>query len=41
MGRVVGTAGETSIRIVVRPNTNKFITAYLVKIDGGNSNGII
>ncbi len=28
MGRIVGTRGETSIRIIVRPNTNNFITAY-------------
>ena len=31
MGRVIGTAGETSIRIIVRPGTNKVITAYPVK----------
>ena len=28
MGRSVGTAGQTSIRIVVRTGTNKIITAY-------------
>jgi hypothetical protein len=28
MGRAVGTAGETNIKIIVRPNTNKIITAY-------------
>lgn len=31
MGRVVGTSGETSIKIIVRPRTNKIITAYPVK----------
>ena len=30
MGRVVGTAGETSIKIVVRPGTEYIITAYPV-----------
>lgn len=30
MGRQVGTAGETAIRIVVRPGTNTIITAYPV-----------
>lgn len=28
MGRIVGTKGETTIRIVVKPNTNKIISAY-------------
>ena len=28
MGRAVGTAGETNIKIIVRPGTNKIITAY-------------
>jgi hypothetical protein len=28
MGRVVGTAGQTSVKLVVRPETNKLITAY-------------
>jgi hypothetical protein len=28
MGRVIGTAGETTIRIIVRPGTNEIITAY-------------
>lgn len=28
MGRPVGTAGETSIRVVVKPGTNEIITAY-------------
>ena len=28
MGKVVGTNGETNIRIVVRPNTNEIISAY-------------
>ncbi|VEG12930.1 hypothetical protein [Moraxella cuniculi] len=28
MGKVVGTRGETSIRIVVKPGTNQVITAY-------------
>jgi filamentous hemagglutinin len=31
MERVIGTAGETSIKIIVRPGTNKIITAYPVK----------
>ncbi|WP_229803904.1 DUF637 domain-containing protein, partial [Halomonas qijiaojingensis] len=31
MGRVVGTAGETSVKIVVRPNTNEVITAFPVR----------
>jgi filamentous hemagglutinin len=31
LGRVVGTTGETRIKIVVRPGTNKLITAYPVK----------
>jgi RHS repeat-associated protein len=30
MGRVIGTAGETAIRIVVRPGTNQILTAYPV-----------
>ena len=28
MGRVIGTAGETSIRVIVRPGTNQIPTAY-------------
>jgi hypothetical protein len=28
MGRVIGTTGETSIRIIVRPGTSQVITAY-------------
>ena len=28
MGRVVGTTGETSIKVVVKPGTNEIITAY-------------
>ena len=28
MGRTVGTAGESSIKIIVRPGTNKIITAF-------------
>lgn len=31
MGRAIGTAGETSIKIIVRPGTNQVITAYPVK----------
>ncbi|PTT88188.1 hypothetical protein DBR42_10270, partial [Pelomonas sp. HMWF004] len=31
MGRVIGTAGETSIKIIVRPGTNKIITAYPIQ----------
>ncbi|WVK92790.1 hypothetical protein SA496_24250 [Pseudomonas sp. JS3066] len=31
MGRAIGTAGETSIKIILRPGTNKIITAYPVK----------
>ncbi|XQA72256.1 VENN motif pre-toxin domain-containing protein [Xanthomonas sacchari] len=31
MGRVVGTSGEQNIKIIVRPGTNKVITAYPVK----------
>lgn len=31
MGRTVGTLGETNIKIIVRPGTNKVITAYPVK----------
>jgi len=31
MGRVVGAAGETSVKIIVRPGTNKIITAYPVQ----------
>ncbi|MCP4547325.1 MAG: hypothetical protein GY835_12780 [bacterium] len=30
MGRTVGTAGETSVKIIVRPNTSEIITAYPV-----------
>ncbi|MDE9364376.1 hypothetical protein PZ938_02050 [Luteipulveratus sp. YIM 133132] len=30
MGRVIGTEGETSVKIVVRPGTNEVITAYPV-----------
>jgi RHS repeat-associated protein len=30
MGRAVGTAGETAVRIVVRPGTSQIITAYPV-----------
>ena len=30
MGRQVGTAGETAVKIVVRPGTNQIITAYPV-----------
>ena len=30
MGKVVGTRGETSIRIIVKPGTNQVITAYPV-----------
>jgi filamentous hemagglutinin len=29
--QVIGTLGETSIRIIVRPGTNKVIAAYPVK----------
>ena len=28
MGRVIGTNGETKIRIVVRPNTNNVVSVY-------------
>jgi len=28
MGRVIGTAGETKIKVIVRPGTNELITAY-------------
>jgi len=31
MGRVIGTAGETSIKIIIRPGTNKIITAYPIQ----------
>lgn len=31
-GRTVGIAGETAIRIVVRPGTNKIITAHPVAL---------
>lgn len=31
MNKVVGTTGETRIKIVVRPGTNKLITAYPIK----------
>ncbi|SNT06757.1 hypothetical protein SAMN06265795_1133 [Noviherbaspirillum humi] len=31
MGRAVGTAGETNIKIIVRPGTNKIITAYPIQ----------
>ncbi|WP_258958836.1 hypothetical protein, partial [Bacillus wiedmannii] len=31
MGKVVGTEGETAIRLVVQRGTNKVITAYPVK----------
>jgi hypothetical protein len=30
MGRVVGTNGETAIRVVVKPGTSEIITAYPV-----------
>ena len=28
MGRTVGTAGESNVKIIVRPGTNKIITAF-------------
>ena len=28
MGRAIGTSGETSIRVIVKPGTNEIITAY-------------
>lgn len=28
MGRAIGTAGEANIKIIIRPGTNKIITAY-------------
>ena len=28
LGRVIGTNGETSVRIIVQPGTNNVITAY-------------
>jgi LysM repeat protein len=31
MGRVIGTSGETSIKIIVRPGTSKIVTAYPMK----------
>ncbi|WP_241090191.1 filamentous hemagglutinin N-terminal domain-containing protein [Pseudomonas viridiflava] len=31
MGRAIGTSGETSIKIIVRPGTSQVITAYPVK----------
>lgn len=31
MGRQIGTAGEQSIKIIVRPGTSQIITAYPVK----------
>ena len=31
MNRVVGTGGETSIKIITRPGTNEIITAYPIK----------
>lgn len=31
MGRVIGTAGEKNIRIIVKPGTNKIISAYPVQ----------
>ncbi|WP_411384042.1 hypothetical protein ACK3BK_07655 [Pseudomonas sp. L7] len=31
MGRALGTSGETSIKIIVRPGTNQVITAYPIK----------
>jgi len=31
MGRVIGTNGETAVRLVVKPGTNEVITAYPVK----------
>lgn len=30
MGRTVGTAGESAVKIIVRPGTNQIITAYPV-----------
>jgi len=30
MGRTVGTAGETALKIIVRPGTNQIVTAYPV-----------
>ncbi len=30
MGRTVGTAGETAVRVIVRPGANQIITAYPV-----------
>ncbi|MDM3888416.1 hypothetical protein QSV36_22835 [Pseudomonas sp. BCRC 81390] len=31
MGRAIGKSGETSIKIIVRPGTNKIIIVYPVK----------
>ncbi|MEE4681206.1 hypothetical protein V2K69_05490 [Pseudomonas alliivorans] len=31
MGRAIGTSGETSIKVIVRPGTSQIITAYPVK----------
>lgn len=31
MGRIIGTGGENGIKIIVRPGTNKIITAYLIQ----------
>jgi len=28
MGRIIGVDGETAIKIIVRPGTNKIITAF-------------
>ncbi|HEY1028559.1 MAG TPA: hypothetical protein VGE28_13160 [Pseudomonas sp.] len=30
MGRIIGASGEANIKIIVRPSTNKIITAYPV-----------
>ena len=31
IGRIIGTQGEASIKIIVRPNTNQIITAYPIR----------
>lgn len=34
MGRAIGTSGETSTKVIVRPGTSQVIIAYLVKWRG-------
>lgn len=36
MGKIVGTKGETAIKIITRPHTSQVLTAYPTKIDAND-----